>query len=204
MDTGMCRKCGMIAAALGVSVAFAAERTTDWSKMSGEITIPAGETWYAEESDMAKVNELTSITLSSVVTGDGSVEAATLVFRDTTTVPKADLLKGAGVVRKTGLSVWGSYGNPQTGFTGDWHLDGGVVTNVASGAYRDLHIKGSGNLLVPRALVLAKIATAGVRYLYLDGDATIETGPDHYWLSDQGGSGGTKKGKLFLGNNTLT
>jgi autotransporter-associated beta strand protein len=220
-------------AALGVSAALAVEPTTDWSQMSGEITIPAGETWYADESDMAKVNALTSITLSGAETGDKPVEAATLVFRDTSTAPKADLLKGAGVVRKSGMSVWGNYGNAQTGFTGDWHLDGGVVTNTASGAfgnialddgvgklyvhpgaalvvnsreteffYRDLHINGSGNLLVPRALSMLNIKDSGVRYLYLDGDAAIETGPVHYWMSSIGGA--KKNGRLFLGEHTLT
>ena len=199
MDTGMYRKYGMIAA-LGVSAALAAESTTDWSQMSGEIIIPAGETWYADESDMAKVNALTSITLSGAETGDKPVEAATLVFRDTSTAPKADLLKGVGVVRKSGMSVWGNYGNAQTGFTGDWHLDGGVVTNTASGAfgnidlddgvgklyvhpgaalvvnsreteffYRDLHIEGSGNLLVPRVVDYKPLAGNYINVL----DSTI-------------------------------
>ena len=233
MDVEKCKKCGLFAAMLGVSVAFAVAQTTDWSQVSGEVTIPAGETWYAEESDMAIVNGLTSITVSGAVTGDDPVDAATLVFRDTTTVPKAGLLKGSGVVRKDGMSVWRAYANTQTDFTGDWHLDGGVVTNTASGAfgkidamgvgklyvhdgaalvvannteyyYRDLHIEGTGNLFVPRALVLAKTVSGGVRRLYLDDDATIETGPDHYWLSDQGKPTGTKNGELDLGNHTLT
>ena len=43
--------------------------------------IPAGETWYADESDMATVNGLTSITVSGAVTGENPVDAATLVFR---------------------------------------------------------------------------------------------------------------------------
>ena len=234
MNTGTCRKYGVIAAALCVSAAFATAQTTDWAKLSGEVVIHAGETWYADESDMAKVNALTSITVSGAVTGDEPVEAATLVFRDTTTVPKADLLKGAGVVRKSGMSVWSNYANAQTGFTGDWHLDGGVVTNTASGAfgnidlndgvgklyvhdgaalvvnnreteffYRDLHIEGSGNLLVPRALSMPQINDCGVRRLHLDGDAAIETGPNYYWLSSLA-AGGRKNGKLFLGDYTLT
>ena len=225
-------RCGLVAAVLAVAGGAFASTETDWSQVSGEVTIPAGETWYAEESDMAIVNGLTSITVSGAVTGDNPVEAATLVFRNTTTPPKAGLLLGAGNVRKSGMSVWRAYANSQTGFTGDWHLDGGVVTNTAAGAfgkinattvgklyihdgaalvvnnkdteffYRDLHIAGAGNLLVPRALALPKIKAAGVRHLYLDDDATIETGPDHWWLSNQGGS--DKYGVLYLGEHTLT
>ena len=234
MNTGTCRKYGVIAAALCVSAAFATAQTTGWAQLSGEVVIPAGETWYADESDMEKVNALTSITVSGAVTGETPADAATLVFRDTTTVPKADLLRGAGIVRKSGMSVWSDYANAQTGFTGDWHLDGGVVTNTASGAfgnidlndgvgklyvhdgaalvvnsreteffYRDLHINGSGNLLVPRALSMPKIMDCGVRRLHLDGDAAIETGPDHYWMSSLA-AGGKKNGILFLGEHTLT
>ena len=225
---------GLVAVALAVAGGAFASTETDWSQLSGAVTIPAGETWYADESDMATVNGLTSITVNGAVTGDNPVDAATLIFRDTTTPPKAGLLLGAGNVRKSGMSVWRAYANSQTGFTGDWHLDGGVVTNTAVGAfgayattgvgklyvhdgaalvvnnkdtefwYRDLHIAGAGNLLVPRALALPKIMTGGVRRLYLDDDATIETGSDHYWLSDQGQPRNTKNGELDLGDHTLT
>ena len=152
------------------AVAFASTET-DWSQMPGAVTVPVDETWYADEADMTAVNALSSINV------EGS-----LVFRDTTTVPKESLLTGTGTVHKTGLSVWRNYANAQTSFTGDWHLDGGVVTNTAAGSfgkidattvgklyvhdgaalvmdgstveyyYRDLHIAGAGNLLVPRAL----------------------------------------------------
>ena len=232
MQVMMKSRCGLIAAVLAVAGGAFASTETDWSQVSGAVTIPAGETWYADESDMATVNGLTSITVSGAVTGDNPVEAATLIFRDTTTPPKAGLLLGAGNVRKSGMSVWRAYANSQTGFTGDWHLDGGVVTNTAVGAfgkidattvgklyihdgaalvvnnanmefyYRDLHIAGAGNVLVPRALSMPKIKSAGVRHMYLDDDATIETGPDHWWLSNQGGN--TKVGMLDLGDHTLT
>ena len=91
-NTGACRKYGVIAAALCVSAAFATAQTTDWAQLSGEVVIPAGETWYADESDMTKVNALTSITVSGAVMGESPADAATLVFRNTTTVPKTDLL----------------------------------------------------------------------------------------------------------------
>ena len=202
------------------AVVFASTET-DWSQKTGTVTVPVDATWYADEADMTAVNALNSINV------EGS-----LVFRDTTTVPKASLLAGTGTVHKTGLSVWANYANAQTSFTGDWHLDGGVVTNTAAGSfgkidattvgklyvhdgaalvvnnasteffYRDLHIAGAGNLLVPRALSMPKIKSAGVRHLYLDADATIETGPDHYWISDQGGT--ARNGVLNLGEHTLT
>ncbi len=64
MDARMFKKCGLIAAALAFAGGAFASTETDWSQKSGAVTIPAGETWYAEESDMATVNALTSITLS--------------------------------------------------------------------------------------------------------------------------------------------
>ena len=148
MDVERCKRCGLFAAVFGISAAFAVAQTTDWSQVSGDVTIPAGETWYAEESDMATVNGLTSITVSGAVTGDNPVEAATLVFRNTTTVPKAGLLLGAGIVRKSGLSVWANYANAQTSFTGDWHLDGGVVTNTATGAFGKINATTVGKLYI--------------------------------------------------------
>ena len=210
-----------LSACLGAAASFASTET-DWSQMSGAVTVPVDETWYADEADMAAVNGLTTITV------DGS-----LVFRNTTTVPKASLLAGTGTVHKTGLSVWANYANAQTSFTGDWHLDGGVVTNTAAGSfgkidvttvgklyvhdgaalvmdnanteyfYRDLHIAGAGNIIVPRALVVKKTKSSGVRHLYLDADATIETGPDHYWMGNQG-STTAKNGVLYLGEHTVT
>ena len=141
-------RCGLIAAALAVAGGAFASTETDWSQVSGAVTIPAGETWYADESDMATVNGLTSITVSGAVTGDNPVEAATLVFRNTTTVPKAGLLLGAGIVRKSGLSVWANYANAQTSFTGDWHLDGGVVTNKAAGAFGKINATTVGKLYI--------------------------------------------------------
>ena len=100
-------RCGLFAAAIAVAGGAFASAETDWSQKSGAVTIPAGETWYADESDMAAVNGLTSITVSGAVAGDNPVEAATLIFRSTTTVPKAGLLLGAGVVRKSGMSEIG-------------------------------------------------------------------------------------------------
>ena len=209
-----------LAACLGATAAFASTET-DWSLLSGDVTVPVDETWYADEADMTAVNGLTTITVNG-----------SLVFRDTTTVPKASLLAGTGTVHKTGLSVWANYANAQTSFTGDWHLDGGVVTNTAAGSfgkidvttvgklyvhdgaalvmdgstveyyYRDLHIAGAGNLLVPRALVAMKTPNSGVRHMYLDDDATIETGPaNHYWM---GSMVRGKEGRIYLDEHTLT
>ena len=41
----------------GLSALASAE--TDWSGKTGSVTIPAGETWVADQSDMAAVNALT-------------------------------------------------------------------------------------------------------------------------------------------------
>ncbi len=221
----MKRLCMAMIALAAASGAFASAET-DWSQKSGAVTIPAGETWYADESDMAAVNGLTSITVSGAVAGDEPVDAATLVFRSTTTVPKAGLLLGAGVVRKDGMSVWTSYANAQTGFTGDWHLDGGVVTNTAAGTFgstaagvkgklyvhdgaalvvngasvtyanREVHIAGAGNMLVPRALVVMSAGNAALYRLFLDDDATLELGNCYWWQS--------YGAKLDLGGHTLT
>ena len=70
-----------------------ASTETDWSQKTGAVTVPVDATWYADEADMTAVNALTTINV------EGS-----LVFRDTTTVPKASLLTGTGTVHKTGLS----------------------------------------------------------------------------------------------------
>lgn len=133
-----------------------ASAETDWTQLSGAVTIPSGETWYADESDMAAVNALTSITVSGATEGDEPLAAATLVFRSTVTPPKAGLLLGAGDVRKSGMSVWVAYANAQTGFTGDWHLDGGVVTNTAAGAFGNYDATGvTGKLYVHDGAALA-------------------------------------------------
>ena len=226
MEARMGMKCGLAAAVLAVAGGVFASTETDWSQKSGAVTIPAGETWYADESDMTAVNGLTSITVSGAVTGDNPVDAATLIFRDTTTPPKAGLLLGAGVVRKSGMSVWSAYANSQTSFTGDWHLDGGVVTNTAAGTFgstavgvkgklyvhdgaalvangssvsyanREVHIAGAGNVLVPRALFVRSAGNAGLYRLFLDDDATFELGDCYWWLS--------YGAKLNLGGHTLT
>lgn len=209
--------------AVAACCAAHASQETDWASLSGDAAVPSGETWYADESDMAAVNSLSSITVP---------DSATLIFRDTVTVPKAGLLKGDGAVRKSGASAWGAYANAQTDFTGDWHLDGGVVTNAAAGAfgayygaevtgalyvhegaalvlngnnmdfrYRDVRIAGSGNVAVPRSLVVLATKDGAVRRLVLDSDATIEVGANYWWLSRQGP---LHEGIIDLGTHTLT
>lgn len=211
-----------VIAAVVCCAAYASQKT-DWASLADDVAVPSGEMWYVDESDMAAVNALSSITVS---------DSATLVFRDTVTVPKAGLLKGSGTVRKSGASVWSAYANAQTDFTGDWHLDGGVVTNVAAGAfgayyysevtgalhvhdgaalvlngsgvdfrYRDVRIAGGGNITVPRSLTVLATMDGAVRRLVLEADASIEVGSNYWWLSRQGP---LHEGMIDLGTHTLT
>ena len=201
----VCLVSGLIGAAFG----------TEWPD-SGEVTIPAGETWTATEADMRNVNKLTSITIEG---GTDDTPAGVLEFDGCATQPKADLLKGRGVVKKTGSQVW-TMDATQSGFEGDFRICGGQVIDtvaksmgntskgtgavyVESGAslkikttsvkycYRAIHIAGTGlpsGLEEDKALSIIKAASGAIALLYLDDDASIYVKNDsnYYWVGNQG------------------
>ena len=74
-----------------------------WSLQSGTVTVPAGETYVVTQADMASVNALDGIVVSGAT---DDLSAGVLEFRNCTTIPKSGLLKGEGVVKKTGAEVW--------------------------------------------------------------------------------------------------
>ena len=179
----------------------------DWSSKSGDVSIPAEEEWTANESDMAYVNALSSITVNGV-----------LVFSGCSTCPKANLLLGQGVVRKDGTQTW-NLAVDQTDFDGDFRIGGGkvVITTlypfgktakgcngavyVESGAtlkiasktvkfvYRPLHIAGPGcsSAAEDKALCIDTSQGGSIGYLFLDDDATlyVRNNSNHYFVGNQ-------------------
>jgi len=138
MKTSVLSRLVLVAGAFSCGSAFASAET-DWSTKSGAVTIPAGETWVADQADMAYVNALTSITVSgpqaeSAPEAGDAKEAAKLVFRNCTTTPKKDLLLGPGTVEKTGSDAW-TMSVSQANFTGDFVLSGGVVTDAGEKSF---------------------------------------------------------------------
>ena len=170
----------MAVTAVGVWQLACASTETDWSGKTGSVTIPAGETWVADEADMAKVNALTSLTVERTVSEDGATtNAATLIFRGTTTIPSADLLHGSGTVRKDGDTEWAAK-VPQDNFTGDFRIGAGVVkSNRASalGAVKGEQLGGiwveSGASLV---LNFAEKGSLGDRAIHLAGSGNAGVG----------------------------
>ena len=98
---------------------------------------------------MPSVNALDSLTVLRTISDDGTVtNAATLIFRKTTTPPKAGLLAGAGVVRKTGATDWAAYNNSQNDFMGEFCLAGGLVSSGTATAFGHCATAGVGALHV--------------------------------------------------------
>ena len=215
----------LVAALAATGCAFG----TEWPS-GGDVTIPAGETWFATEADMAKVNALSSITVEGSNT---TTVAGVLEFQNCATMPKAGLLKGSGVVKKLGNTIW-DWNVANADFDGDFRICGGQIrTSVAKtfgktadgckgavyvedGAslkitatavkfeYRPIHIAGNGFGMQAedKALSIIKAASGAIGRLYLDADATIYVKNDsnHYWLSNQA----TPTGIAWLGDYTLT
>ncbi|MGN0832356.1 MAG: hypothetical protein ACI4RD_01745 [Kiritimatiellia bacterium] len=198
---------GVAATMLAHGLALASAET-DWSVLTGAVTIPDGETWVADEDDMTAVNALDSVTLA---------DTATLVFRATVTVPKAGLLNGSGAVRKTGTTDW-KVSAAQSGFIGDFHIDAGAVTLAGANALGlalqvepcgDICVHDGGSLIIDgadvnfyqRGIRLAGFGTGaagsyaldvracgaygrGVWEIVLDADASLSPSTSvSYWIS---------------------
>lgn len=216
--------------AAALALAGACAYGTEWPS-SGDVTVPAGETWIATEADMAKVNALSSITVEGP-SGD-ETPAGVLEFSGCTTLPKAGLLKGTGVVRKTGSEVW-DWGVANADFNGDFRICGGQVKTSVSQtfgkttdgckgavyvedgaslkitagdvkfAYRPIHIAGNGfgTAAEDKALSIVKATSGVIGRLYLDADATI------YVKNDENhywlSNQATPSGVAWLGEHALT
>ena len=194
----------------------------DWSSASGAVTVPAGETYVATESDMASVNALDSITVSGAADG---ADAAVLEFKNCATMPKSGLLLGEGVVKKTGDDEWafavdnskfdgdfricdgrvvtttkGAFGNTAQGTGGAVYVEDGASLKIASKdvkfCYRAVHIAGDGfgTAAADKALNVDTSASGAVALLYLDADATVYVGKsaDLFWMGNQGKPFGDK------------
>ena len=216
--------------AAALALAGACAYGTEWPS-SGDVTVPAGQTWIATEDDMAKVNALSSITVEGP-SGD-ETPAGVLEFSECTTLPKAGLLKGTGVVRKTGSQVW-DWGVANADFNGDFRICGGQVKTSVSQtfgkttdgckgavyvedgaslkitardvkfAYRPIHIAGNGfgTAAEDKALSIVKATSGVIGRLYLDADATI------YVKNDENhywlSNQATPSGVAWLGEHALT
>ena len=102
-----------------------------WSLQSGTVTVPAGETYVVTQADMASVNALDGIVVSGAT---DDLSAGVLEFRNCTTIPKSGLLKGEGVVKKTGAEVW-TFDSVNADFNGDFRICGGQVVNTADKSF---------------------------------------------------------------------
>ena len=161
-----------------LSDACAAEVAFDWSTASGAVTVPAGTTYVATEADMAAINALSSITIEGAPTseaaaeGEGTAEGETttdpaagvLEFRNCATFPKSGLLRGAGIVKKTGDDNWDfAVTNPD--FDGDFRICGGRVVTTTAGAFGKT-TKGTAGAVYVESGASLKIASTAVKFAY--------------------------------------
>lgn len=155
-----------------LSDACAAEVAFDWSTASGSVTVPAGTTYVATEADMAFVNALSSVTIEgapaseTAVDGEpaGATEAGVLEFRNCTTFPKSGLLRGAGVVKKTGDDSW-DFAVTNSEFDGDFRICGGRVVTTTAGAFGKT-TKGTTGAVYVESGASLKIASTAVKFAY--------------------------------------
>ncbi|MCQ2391274.1 MAG: autotransporter-associated beta strand repeat-containing protein [Kiritimatiellae bacterium] len=176
-----------------------ASAQTDWSQLSGDVTVPAGARWVAEDADMAAVNALTSITFAD--------ETGIVEFTGTSATAPTVPFIGNGTVLKSGPGAWVIAEAKQQGFIGTFALKGGsvsasvrsaLVAGVDASIYGTIVVDG-GALIFPKgnrdqnlyqherislkgsgvadtgALVIQEGSTnpSQMRYLSLAGDATI-------------------------------
>lgn len=125
---------------------------------------------------MTAINALSSITIEGAPVSEASAEgtaedetttdpaAGVLEFRNCATFPKSGLLRGAGVVKKTGDDNWDfAVTNPD--FDGDFRICGGRVVTTTAGAFGKT-TKGTAGAVYVESGASLKIASKVVKFAY--------------------------------------